>query len=317
MVRASAITQVLAVILAGSAATVAQTNPRMTVRIGGTPNDDMTPIVYAQRTGMFERAGLDVVVEKGMGGSAVAAAVVARSYDIGKSVISSLLSAHEKGIPFRIIAPSSIEDVKHPYGGIIFRRDVTIKSGKDIEGQTIGLGDLGSIGRVAVAAWVDQHGGDGTTVKFVEVPFSAVAAAVEQQRIFAGEVTYPNLGAALATGRFNFIPVYGAIASRLIGGVFYTTDGYSAAHPDVIRTFARVYYEAARYTNAHHNATAQMMSEFTGVPVDVISSRLRVQSAVELNLAQIQPTIDLYAKYGVIKKAFPARELVDPNTSLR
>ena len=289
----------------------------MSVRLGGTPNDDMTPVVYAQRTGMFDRAGLDVVLEKGLNGSAVAAAIVGGSYDIGKSVVSALLDAHEKGIPFRIIAPSSIEDVDRPYGGMIYLHDVTVKSGKDLEGQTIAVSSLGSIGRIAVPAWIDQHGGDGSTVKFVEVPFSAIAAAIEQHRAFAGEVTYPNLGAAMATGHFNFIPIYGAIARRFIGGVFYTTQSYAAAHPDVIRTFARVYYQAARYTNAHPEATVQMMAEFTNVPPDVMATLRRVQSAVALDLGQLQPTIDLYAKYGVLKKAFPARELVDPDVPLR
>lgn len=149
------------------------------------------------------------------------------------------------------------------------------------------------------------------------MPGSAIAAAIEQGRIFAGEANYPNLGAALATGKFNFIPVHGAIARRFIGGAFYTTEAYSAAHPDVIRAFAHVYYAAARYTNAHHDATVQMMSAFTGVSADVIASLPRVESAVDLDFAEIQPVIDLYAKYGLIKERFPASDLIDPNASLR
>jgi NitT/TauT family transport system substrate-binding protein len=307
----------VAALVAAPVAGRAQTPPRVAVRVGGTPNDDMTPVVYAQRTGMFERAGLDAVVEKGLNGSAVAAAVASGSYDIGKSVISALLDAHEKGLPFRIVAPSSIEDIHRPYGGLIFLRDAAVRSGKDLEGQTIALGSLGSIGRVALPAWMDQHGGDGSTIKFVEVPFSAVPAAVEQRRVFAGEITYPNLGAAMATGRFSFIPIYGAIASRFIGGVFYTTASFSDAHPDAIRAFARTYYDAARYTNAHPSATAAMMADFTGLPVDAIASMRRVQSAVELDPAQIQPTIALYAKYGLLKKAFPARDLIDERVPVR
>jgi len=316
MTRRRAICLAIAGALVPSTAT-AQTNARPTVRVGGTPNDDMTPVVYAQRTGMFERAGLDVAVERGLNGSAVAAAIVGGSYDIGKSVISAILDAHEKGIPFRIIAPSSIEDLDRPYGGMIYLREATVKSGKDLEGQTIALSSLGSIGRVAVPAWIDQHGGDGSTLKFVEVPPAAIPAAIEQHRAFGGEVTYPNLGAAMATGHFGFVPIYGAIARRFIGGVFYTTESFAAAHPDVVRTFARVYYEAARYTNAHPEATTQMMAAFTNISPDVMATLRRVTSATTLDVAQLQPTIDLYAKYGVLKRAFPARELIDPNVPLR
>ncbi len=281
----------------------AHNRTRGTVRIGGTPNDDMTPVVYAQRTGMFERAGLDVVVEKGLNGSAVAAAVASGSYDIGKSVISALLDAHEKGIPFRIIAPSSIEDVDRPYGGMIYLHDVTVKSGKDLEGQTIALGSLGSIGRVAVPAWMDQHGGDGTTVKFVESP---VLGRARRGR------------AAPCLCRRNHLPEPrrgdGDRQVRLRPGVRCDRrplhrrrllhDGELFGRPSRCRpqTFVRTYYDAARYTNAHPDATASMMADFTGVPVDASATMRRVQSAVELDLGQIQPTIALYAKYGLLRR---------------
>jgi len=317
MNRAASVAVVAALLASAARRAAAQSPAPIRVRVGGSPNDDMTPLVYAQRSGMFARAGLDVDVEKGLGGAAVAAAVAGGSYDIGKSVISAILAAHERGLPFHVIAPSSIENVDQPYGGLIYRRDEGVATGKDLDGKTIGLTELSSIAHIAVQAWMDQHGGDWHTVKFVEVPAPAMADAVERGRVIAGEANYPIMGEALASGRFKIIPIYGAIAPRFIGGVFYTTTAYSKSHPEAIRTFVRVYYEAARYTNAHHAATVQMMSEFTAVPAAVIATRPRVESPTELNLSMIQPTIDLYARYGVIRQSFPANELVDPNTALR
>ena len=78
-----------------------------------------------------------------------------------------------------------------------------------------------------------------------------------------------------------------------------------------------MFYEAAKYTNAHHDATAKIMSDYSGVPLEVVSKMSRVTAGTELSPSLIQPTIDAAAKYGTLKKAFPAREIIDPNALLR
>jgi len=303
--------------LVGPAATTAQ-SALPTVRVGGTPNDDMTPVIYAVQSGMFAKAGLNVVIEKSTSGSAAAIATAAGAYDIAKSSITSIFDAHERGVPFTILAPSVMYDVRKPRsGGFLLPANSPIKTGKDLNGQTVAVAALGSIGKVAMLGWVDQHGGDASTIKFVEIPFTAVPSALDQGRIVAGETADPVRADAIATGHYAFLPAYDSIGGSFVGAVLYTTRTYSEAHPDVIRTFCRVYYEAARYTNAHRDATVKMMADYTGVSADVIAKMTRVDAGTELQPGEIQPAIDAAAKYGTLKKAFPAREIIDPNAPVR
>src|SRR5215469_3557554 len=150
------------VVLGGASA---QTKHMVTVRIASIPNDDMTSVLYAWKSGMFAKAGLDVQMDKASSGAAVATAVIGKTYDIGKSSITPIFDAYEKGLPFTIIACAAIYDAKAPYGGMVVLPDSPIRTGRDMNGKIMGINSLNDIGRVALDAWMMSTGGDTKTVK--------------------------------------------------------------------------------------------------------------------------------------------------------
>ncbi len=121
-----------------------------TVRVGSSPNDDLTAAIFAERTGMFAKAGFDIVFEKTSNGAAAAAAVAAGALDIGKSSITALLSAHEKGLPFVVIAAAGSYENDHPDGVLLVRKDASIRTGKDLEGTTLSVSSLASLTRIGI-----------------------------------------------------------------------------------------------------------------------------------------------------------------------
>src|SRR5215469_16938963 len=79
---------------------VASAQPALTtVKVGLVPSDDITPVLYAVRSGMFKKVGLDVQLFPASSGTAVAQAVIGGSYEIGKSSLVSLMNAHLRGLP--------------------------------------------------------------------------------------------------------------------------------------------------------------------------------------------------------------------------
>ncbi len=288
-----------------------------TVRVMGIPNDDCTSLMYALKNGLFRKAGLDIQFEKGVSGATVAAAVVGNQADIGKSSMSSIFDAHEKGIPFGLLAPAAIYESKAPYAVFLYNKDVTIRSGKDLAGAVASLSSLSSLGRSAMLQWLDRNGGDPKNIKFVEVPMSQAAAATAQKRVVVAEIAYPALAAAMATGNFKVLPVYDTIAPRYVFSSWFTTKDWSTKNPAAAHAFARVIAAAATYTNAHKPETAAMMAEFTGMELSVISQMSRVTDGTVLTPASIQPVIDTYAKYQSLKPPFPAAEIIDPHALTR
>ncbi|HXF32920.1 MAG TPA: ABC transporter substrate-binding protein [Candidatus Acidoferrales bacterium] len=297
--------------LLGLAAAPAQTKPGMvTVRIASIPNDDMTSVLYAWKSGMFAKAGLDVQIDKASSGAAVATALIGGTYDIGKSSITPIFDAYEKGLPFTIIACAAIYDSKAPYGGMVVAPDSTIRTGKDMNGKIMGINSLNDIGKVAVDAWMMSTGGDPKTVKFLELPMSASPAALAQKRIDAGQMTNPPLAAALLAHQVRMIPAYTAVAPRFLFSVWFTTRDYAAKNPQTVKTFASVVARAARYVNTHHQQTVDMVAQWTGIRPETVATMPRVENGEALIPSQLQPVIDASLRDGVIKKSFSAMDLL-------
>jgi NitT/TauT family transport system substrate-binding protein len=282
-----------------------------TVQLAATPSDDMTPILYGQRSGVFGKVGLDVQITNMTSGAAAAAAVSSGTFAFGKSSLTTLLVAHEKGLPYTLVAADVMYDAKSPYAAFVVNRDGP-RTGKDFNDKLIAVSSLGDMGSVALQAWVDERGGDAKTLRFVEIPLSAAVAALDLNRVAAAETSVPALAAAVESGKI-LIPAYDTIAKAFLLAAWFTTSDYSAKNPNAVRAFARGFATAAAYTNAHHAETAAMMAEFTGVAVGVIQRMTRAIAGTSLVPAQIQPVIDAAAKYGSIKRSFPAREMIDAN----
>ena len=282
-----------------------------TLRLGSSSGDDVTPVIYAQKSGLFAKYGLDIQISRMTG--AAAAGLLGGSFELGKSVITTLLEAHEKELPISVVAPAAVLNTQATYVAFLLRKDAPAESGKDFNNQIVGVGQLADMGQVAMMKWVDEHGGDAKSIKFVDVPTTAGPVAVDQSRLFASESTYPVIAAALETGRMRIAPLLNTFANGCVITAWATTSDYSSKHPEAIRAFARAMREAAAYTNAHHAETVDMMAEFTGVAAPLIAKMPRATGGTALAAAQIQPVIDAAVKYGTLKRRFSAAELIDPN----
>jgi NitT/TauT family transport system substrate-binding protein len=289
-----------------------------TLKIGILPNDDMMALIYAQKTGMFAKAGLDVSFDRSSAnGAAIAAAVLGGSFDFGKSSPPALIDAHLRDVPFVVVATGGIYESKTPYAALIVAKNSPVRSPKDLENAVVGISVLHGLGQLSLLKIYDEAGLSMKNMRIVEVPMTASAAAVDAGRVAAAELTYPPLQAALETGKFRLVPLYDTLASTFAISLWFTTKDFSAKHPEVVRTFVRVVYEAARYTNTHHDVTAPILAEFTGIPLDVIKKMPRVTNGTGMSVSLIQPIIDAEAKYGYIAHGFAAREMIDPGVDVR
>jgi NitT/TauT family transport system substrate-binding protein len=301
---------------AAPAADTPPARPLAIVRVQSIPTDDATPLLYAQRAGLFAKAGLDVKIDKAYSGAAIAAAVLAGSFDIGLSNLVTLMNAHVRGVGFTLLAAAGTYRSKTPFSELVVARDSPAVSGKDLNGKTIGTPALDSLSTLVISAWVDRTGGDSRTLKFVEIPISAAQSALELHRIDASLMNDTALSAALASGNVRILaPAMDAVAPQFPYSGWFAASEWTAKHRDLVQAFAHVMAESTAYTNAHHAETAALLASFTGQTVESIEKANRAESGTSLRLSEIQPLVDLAAKYKIISRSFPARELVDPSVA--
>jgi NitT/TauT family transport system substrate-binding protein len=284
------------------------------LRVASTTDEDVMGVVYAHESGAFAKAGLDVVLIKGNSGASIAAGVAGGAIDIGKSSIMGLINAHARGIPFSVIAPCALFTTEIPNAGLVVAKDGPIHSARDLNGRRLSVAALHDLFSIAMEAWIDQHGGDSSSVKFVELPNSAAAEALASGRVDAATMANPHLRQALVAGKVRELgQSFSAIAPNfLVAGFFTTTDLLDRRREEIAR-FRHVLAEASAFVNAHPEATTNLEASYTGVEPTIIASLPRTRLATSLDPRLIQPVIDRAAQYHAIPHVFDARTMIDPS----
>lgn len=284
---------------------------RSSITVAGLPEDSATPVLYGISSGAFKRAGLDVTMQPQRSGSAVASGVAGGAYQIGKISMYPLILAHAKGIPFVVLAGGGLSTPQNPIAGLLARPDSTIKSPADLAGKTVGVGSLTDMFSLTMRAWMVKGGVDPASLKMIEIPISALGEAIAAGRVDAGAANEPILSGALATGKVKLVSrMVDAIAPKFMFTAWCAMGPWAEANRPACERFARVVRESSAYVNAHPAETVDDISKFTGIDPAVIRRMQRTEAATTLDVAEIQPVIDLLARFKEIPAPFPAKELI-------
>ena len=248
-------------------------------------------------------------------GGAITAAVSSGALDIGFTNLFSFVTAYSRGIPVTIIAPGSLYLSSSPAQALMVRKDSPIKTGKDLNGKIVACDGLKGITQITASAWIDQHGGDSTTVKWIEIPLSLMPQALAQGRVDAASGVLsddPLIGTPQGANRVLGYQ-YDAVGSRFLASGFITTKSWAASNPDAVKHFSAAILETARWANAHQAQSGQILMSVAKMTPEGLQalSRFRAPYAEKLDPAQIAPVIAFAAKYHIIPAAFPPREAID------
>ena len=282
-----------------------------TIRLGAGPDDQATPLLWAAKSGLYRRAGLDVQVVKLAGAAAVAAALTGGSLDAGKGSTLTVVTAIAKGLPFTIVGNLSYYEAEKPDIAMLVATNSSIKTAKDFEGKTLASVSLQDLNSIATFAWLERGGIDRTHVKFVEVPQSAVVASIEQGRIDGASTFEPFLTTALATGKVRIVGYpHDAIARKYSNSVLFTTAKWAEEHRDALQRFLRASEEASTYITSHAEVSNQLIAEFTGMdPATVVNIR-HSRRGIALNPADLQPVVDAGVRYKVLANPLAVKDLI-------
>jgi NitT/TauT family transport system substrate-binding protein len=286
----------------------AQTLP--VVRVATSANDAAAVVYYAQALGYFKRAGIDVQIQAlNNGGAALAAAVVSGSIDVAVSNVLSLATAHMRGVPVVLVAPSALYESAAPTTALAVSSDSTVMSARDLNGKTVATGGLNDLSEVTAKAWIDEHGGDSKTVSYIEIPFVQMAAALARGTVQAAVMTEPYLTDGHDKLRIIGKP-YDAVGQRFLINGWFSSEQWVTEHPGLASRFAAALANAATWANAHHSESAAILVRYSPIAPPVLDRMTRATYGTSLRAADIQPTIAVGVKYGGLTAPFPGGDLI-------
>jgi NitT/TauT family transport system substrate-binding protein len=302
-----------AALLLGSAAcwsiaAPARGQPASTLHIAAVPLESASEAAYARDMGFFAKSGIVSDIQTMVNGAAIAAAIVSGGIDVGFIPLDVLASIHQKGIPLVVIAPCTEYVSGAQTGALLVSADSPVHSGKDLEGKTIAVVALNGVTHLATRAWIDRNGGDSATVKFVELPPSAMPAALNAGRVDAAYDGEPYLEIAKKTSRVLF---YGndAIAKHYLSSAWCADIAWARDHLDVVDRFAVAMHETAAWANKNQARAGELFATYSKTDPAIVASTPRVRFTERLTPALIQPLIDAAAKYNGFK-SFPAQDIL-------
>ncbi len=298
-------------LLAGAAAAprIASAQSAATViRLGTAPVESYALAFYGVDRGFFKAAGLDVQITSFSGGGGVMAAAAGGALDVGCANVGAQANAHDHGLPFSMIAPGGDYVTSSPTTVLAIAKNAAFRTGKDMNGKTIGVSTLKDLQQASVMKWVDANGGDSSTLKFLEIPVPNMAPALTAGRIDGACVLEPSL-----TYSKNDIRVlgkcYDAIAKRLSITTHFANNDWLAKNTAAAHAFIGAMRVTAQWANKNQAAAGAILAGVTKIPPATVAEMNRVIFGEKLDPATIQPVIDATAQYKFLAQTFNVADM--------
>lgn len=266
------------------------------IKVGAGLIEPQAEAYYAQELGLFKKHGLNVEVQTLRNGAAIAAAVAGNALQIGTSNAVQLAQAHQRDIPFVVIALGGIHDSRFSKSGLVVAAGSPLTAA-DLNGKTLAVATLNSLDQLAASVLIDKSGGDASSVKFIEMTPAAAAAAVAQGRIAGANLEDPEMSEAVAAKEVRKIgDGENAIGKRWVETAWFTTQDWLAKNKDAARRFAAAIYEAGTWAMANPERAAAILQKVLGFK----EARAENRFAVKTDLVELQTILDAAARYKFV-----------------
>jgi len=266
---------------------------------------DVAPIYLGKEKGLFSSRRIDLTLSTSQGGAAIVPGVVSGQFQIGFSNVTSLLLAASRGLPVKVVCNgvNSTGTAGKDYSGVVVKADSPVQTAADLAGKTVAVNTLKNIGDTTVRASVRKAGGDPKAVKFVELAFPDMPAALQAGRVDAIWVVEPFLTAATAAGGRMVASNYVDAAPDLTVANYFTSAQLAKTNPDLVKRFTAAMIESLRYADAHPDEVRRVLGTYTQIAPDVAAKIVLPKWPTDVNRDSVQTLANLAVGDGLMDKA--------------
>ncbi len=274
------------------------------VTVGVIPILDVAPIYLGVAKGFFKQKNMDVTLKLAEGGAAIVPAVVSRQYQFGFSNVVSLLLAHSKGLPVKMVSNGNNSTGKdgEDFAALMVKKDSPIKTAADLEGKTVAANTLQNIVDTSVRASVRKAGGDPKKVKFTALPFPEQPAALESGQVDAVFVVEPFQQAVLADGGRKIASSYVDAAPDLTVAAYFAAQQLIGENPDLVKRFTAAMQESLSYADSHPDEARKIIGTYTEIAPEVIDKVTLPKWPADINKESVQTLADLALEDGLLSE---------------
>jgi NitT/TauT family transport system substrate-binding protein len=273
---------------------------------------DNAAMFMAMEKGFFKSEGLELETVPMAGGALILQGVTSGDLQIGWSNVISLYQARVEGFDFKLIAGGATNlKAKGESHAIEVLKASSIKSAKDLEGKTVAVNTLNNIVHLMAMAWLDKNGANSGKVKFVEVPFPQMEAALVSGKLDAISVHEPFATAALEKGQTRVLAYpWGEVLPKFLIASWFASEKWIAKNKEVGQAFVRAISRGVDAIHADPEGSRAAMVKWAGLKAELAGKIGLPVFEKGVSEKDIQATIDLTQKYKLIPRSFKARDVI-------
>jgi NitT/TauT family transport system substrate-binding protein len=273
---------------------------------------DNAAMFMAMEKGFFKSEGLELETVPMAGGAVIVQGVTSGDLQIGWTNVISLYQAHVEGFDFKLIAggATNVKGTQESHAIQVLKASPIIRA-KDLEGKTVAVNTLNNIVHLMAMAWLDKNGASSGKVKFVELPFPQMEAALSGGKVDAVSVHEPFATAALGKGQARVLAQpWGDVAPKFLIASWFASEKWLQKNKAMVQAFVRSINRGVDAILADPQGSRAAMIKWAGLNPDLAGKIGLPVFEKGVSEKDVQVTIDLTHKYKMISRAFKAREVI-------
>jgi len=271
---------------------------------------------YGADAGTWQANGINPEITYFTTGANILTGLVTGNIDVGIANPLSLAVAIARNIPLQALAPGNLVSKQtQAYQNIVVAKDSPIKSPKELAGATIGVSEIGSFNYYSILAWLDGYGVAPKSVKFVELPFTEVGAALQRGLVQASFLLEPFTTEFIAAGQVRLFGdnTYLAIAPELSVAIWCASRTWVKSNPDTVKKLVNGIYATAKYCNTHQAETGATLVKVAKLDPASLGSVRRSYFATQPDKKYLDPILQMANKYGALARPISYEEFMGLN----
>ncbi|PCH98291.1 MAG: hypothetical protein COB84_02350 [Rhodobacteraceae bacterium] len=147
-----------------------------------------------------------------------------------------------------------------------------MEKASDLNGRKIGVPGIGGLLDVVMRKWVDENGGDSSTINIVEVILPQTADVIRSGQVAGVASVDPFASRAIDSGVAKLVGKYtDVITPGSTAGVFVTTADWAKENADAITAMQIALDQAAEFIGTHPDEARAAIAHYTTLPPAVVA----------------------------------------------
>lgn len=281
-------------------------------RVGLLPNAETAAMRLGLQKGFFKEAGIDLQITDTSSGAASITALIAGQFDVVFANTVSVMQGRDKGLPLIMIAAASTSTgvAGEDFSALVVSSTNKMKSAKELSGKVIASNTVKNIGEITARLSVAKAGGDAASVKVVEMPFSNMEQALEENQIDAAWMVEPFHTTALEHGLRDIASNYVDTAPHLTAAAFVSTDDIVKDKAEMINKLRAAITKSADYANAHPEEIRALIPTFTKITPAIANAFVIPRYDPEVNSGSLEAMLPQMIKLEMISSDFKVESAI-------